>query len=280
MVGGLTHVTNFTNDNNILNGAHPLVSDALPCPSGNCAVQVDAGFQADLDNWNFSDHGFFTTLPPLTTVILTSAGGPVAIEYPWGAGRVIALLTTTEWRYDVFGANKKMLANDIAYQDDIAVKKVAIDIKFCSNPNGYQCKANGVVPVTIFGSAGVAVADINIASLRLCLALTPALCTGPPKSSSVADRGNPALDQGAAQCAVIDGVQQNYRNPDGYPDLDVGFNNQGPGVSQLVGCPPGPNGAKKTASPTLILKGFMNDGTPLISSPIVNSPGVDQLWFQ
>ncbi len=51
------------------------------------------------------------------------------VEYPFGAGRVIATLTTTEWRYvGDFGSlpqNKKLLANDIAYQDVLGVPHLA-----------------------------------------------------------------------------------------------------------------------------------------------------------
>ena len=125
-VGGVTHVPGFSGDNSITDAAHPLVSDALTCPSGNCAPQVDTGFQTDLDGWGGSDHGTFAGLPVGTTVILSSAEGPVAIEYPHGSGKVIANMNTDSWRYQgcFIGSctpNLKYVANDIAYQDDLAI---------------------------------------------------------------------------------------------------------------------------------------------------------------
>ena len=127
-VGGLTHVITQQQDNGIANPAHPVIADALPCPSGNCAAIVDQAPLTDLDDWNSSSHGYFTNLPPGTAVLL-DARPPgtddillvVMVEYHFGSGIVIATLTTTEWRYTgAFGSlpqNKKLLANEIAYQD-------------------------------------------------------------------------------------------------------------------------------------------------------------------
>ncbi len=126
-VGGVKEVFSPSQDDNIADASHPLVADTLPCPSGNCAPIVDVGAGNDLDNWNFADHGFFTNLPAGTTVILTRAsdGKPVAIEYPHGSGRVIANVNTDAWRYAGFGPpgvpNLKYVANDIAYQDILAI---------------------------------------------------------------------------------------------------------------------------------------------------------------
>jgi hypothetical protein len=70
---------------------------------------------------------------------------------------------------------------------------------------------------------------------------------------------------------VIDGVEQNFLNPDGKPDLDVGFDTQE--VSQLIGC----NGlAVGSTSPTLVVTGKTVDGKTLASIPVGNA-GIDQL---
>lgn len=129
-VGGVTHVDDFDQNNNIADPTHPLVADALTCPSANCGALADAGFRNDLDDWNFAHHGYFTNLPAGTTVILTrpdvTADGiaePVAIEYTHGSGIVIANMNTDAWRY-VGGpgtSNLEYIANDIAYQDELAI---------------------------------------------------------------------------------------------------------------------------------------------------------------
>src|SRR6266550_499017 len=124
-VGGVQHVVYFSDINDILDPDHPIIEDDLPCGSnGHCGPIVDAGFQHDLDGWNSSSHGYFTTLCPATKVILINElGEPVMIEYGFGAGKVVANLNTLEWRYYGPGGvtpEKKLLANEIAYQDAIA----------------------------------------------------------------------------------------------------------------------------------------------------------------
>jgi hypothetical protein len=133
-VGGLTHVQEYDNTNNIVAPTDPVIADGLPCPSGNCAPVVNTGPLTDLDDWYWSSHGYFASLPKGTTTIITdSAGNPVSIEYPYGSGRVIATLNSLEWMYE--GApyyyscetdctpgspsetpDKKLLANEISYQ--------------------------------------------------------------------------------------------------------------------------------------------------------------------
>jgi hypothetical protein len=137
-VAGVQHVTAFSQDNDIATPSHPIVADGLPCPSGNCGVIADSGTFADLDGWNFSSHGYFINLPAGTTVIISDPTQfppqPVMVEYPFGAGTVIATLTTTEWRYvGDFGSlpqNKKLLANDIAYQDTLGQNKCPLSHGF------------------------------------------------------------------------------------------------------------------------------------------------------
>ncbi len=131
-VGGLTHSgqdsTLSSNDNSIADASHPLITGASPCPSGNCGAIVDVGANNDLDSWGFSNHGYFTSLPAGTNVILTTPDvtgddipEPVAIEYSHGSGVVVANLNTDAWRYNGQGGGQdlKYIANDIAYQNSL-----------------------------------------------------------------------------------------------------------------------------------------------------------------
>ncbi len=121
-VGGLRYVGVSSSNNNIVAPWHSIIKDSRPCPGSNCARIIDDGTYNDLDDWSSSSHGYFTNLPGHTTVILDNGSGrPVMVEYPFGQGKVIATMTTTEWRYvGSFGSarpqNKKLTANDIAYQ--------------------------------------------------------------------------------------------------------------------------------------------------------------------
>lgn len=131
-VGGVKHENSFVDDNSIADATHPIVTNALSCASGNCGVIVDNASFVDLDDWNSSSHGYFTNLPAGTKVILSEAASsePVMIEYNYGEGVVIATQTTAVWRYvggiplppppPPLPVNKKLLANEIAYQMYIA----------------------------------------------------------------------------------------------------------------------------------------------------------------
>jgi hypothetical protein len=154
---------------------------------------------------------------------------------------------------------------------------VDIDIKFCSDPNAFNCKNHGVLPVTIFGTASFHVSDIDPSTLQLCTADLLA-CTNGPTDSSIADRGRPS-DQGAPQCALVDtdgdGVpdtELHTLNPDGWGDLDVGFD--AGEVQAMLGefC----GGPKNGVSATLFIEGETFDGTPIESIPVGNT-GTDQL---
>ena len=156
--------------------------------------------------------------------------------------------------------------------------EVLIDIKFCSDPNAFNCKKKGVLPVTIFGTDTFDVADIDVSTLQLCS--EGGDCTGIPRDYSIADRGDPDSDIGAAQCDFIEvdeGVfeEQDYLNPDGFMDLDVAF--EAGEVQDILGefC-----GADKgTISETLMLTGSTWDGIPIVSVPVGNL-GIDQLLKQ
>jgi hypothetical protein len=129
---------------------------------------VDAGTENDLDGWNFSSHGYFINLPEDTMEILVTPneGGPapVMIEYPFGAGKVIASLTTSEWRYvgATGTANKKLLANEIAYQNAIA-RPACLDQRVGATAS-YLC---------------VSIADIEVGTLYALIPRGPDGCQVP-----------------------------------------------------------------------------------------------------
>lgn len=102
-----------------------------------------------------------------------------------------------------------------------------IDIKFCSDPNAFNCKKKGVLPVTIFGTDSFDVADIDVSTLQLCTEDLSA-CTGAPRGYSIADRGDPTSDLGAAECYLLEVdtdifEEQDYLTQDGFLDLDAAF---------------------------------------------------------
>ena len=156
-VGGVQHRVVASDDVNIFDASHPIITGAVPCPSGNCGPIVDQGQYTDLDGWSFSTHGFFTNVPAAATIILVDEGNrPVMIEYPHGSGVVIATLSTSEYMYaGNFGSsprNRKLLANEIAYQDSLRMTAVDIDIKPHSFPNSIKTRSRGRIPVAILSS--------------------------------------------------------------------------------------------------------------------------------
>ena len=74
-VGGLKHVTAFSQTNDIASASHLIITDDLPCPGQNCAPIVDAGTRNDLDSWGYSSHGILVrpdgTLPVGAAVVIT-----------------------------------------------------------------------------------------------------------------------------------------------------------------------------------------------------------------
>ena len=149
--------------------------------------------------------------------------------------------------------------------------EVDIDIKFCSDPNAFNCKKKGKVPVTIFGTENFDVYQVDILTLKLCTDITGTTCTFAPSAWSIQDRGDPTTDLGAAQCEIVDDIEMDYLNPDGYDDLDVAFDSQE--VALLIGCS---NLDKNDSSGPLVLVGNLLDGTPFYSTPI-GDDGIDQL---
>jgi len=168
-----------------------------------------------------------------------------------------------------------LLAANLCDQASLGIE-VAIDIKFCSDPNAFNCRKKGVLPVTIFGTADFDVASIDISTLKLCTE-GPELCTQAPRDFSYADRGDPTSDLGAAMCRVLDlgdGVfeEQDYLNPDGFIDLDIAFEaNEVQDILEVF-C----SFDKGTVSEPLIITGMTLDGTEIFSVPVPHV-GVDQL---
>ena len=166
--------------------------------------------------------------------------------------------------------------NDGFYGIDLDVSlQVAIDIKFCSDPNAFNCKKKGALPVTIFGTSEFDVEDIDISSLQLC---TEDLlnCTNAPVDWSVADRGDPTLDLGAAMCDLdpLSGLELDYtENQDGFLDLDAAFDARE--VQDVLGafC----SDEKGASSEPLVITGTTLDGITIFSVPVPNV-GTDQLW--
>jgi hypothetical protein len=176
-----------------------------------------------------------------------------------------------------FGWNDEGNLNNInGYIVEYDCNEVDIDIKFCSNPNAHNCRSGGVLPVTIFGSADLDVLDIDLASLQLCRSDTD-LCAPAGSvtdlTSSIDDRGT-AGDRGTADCVRNDDGLD-VRNPDGFADLDAGFDKFA--VSDLLDvCA---EGSKGESSVPLFIQGSLLDGTPIISIP-VGTDGIDQLVRQ
>jgi hypothetical protein len=192
-----------------------------------------------------------------------------------GSGTGTTTLTGSEWiSYITFHDSGGLVT--VANLTYVEWTEVAIDIKFCSDPNAFNCKKKGVLPVTIFGTDSFDVASIDLSTLQLCTE-DLSVCTGAPRDYSIADRGDPTSDLGAAQCALLEveeGIfeEQDYLNPDGFLDLDAAF--EASEVQDMLGTFCG--SARNAISETLVITGSTLDGTPIISVPIGNT-GTDQL---
>lgn len=71
---------------------------------------------AELDNWNSAVHGYFTTYPAETLVILQESTNynAVYIEVPFGSGVILASSQTLEWAYGVV-QRSFILENSLLY---------------------------------------------------------------------------------------------------------------------------------------------------------------------
>jgi hypothetical protein len=257
------------------------------------AAGIAAAFNSGMDLWamsgaslatyyDFLPPGFAASGPPIggsSGFVATPAGVAIGIIPGMINGfqthnrftGFAPTLTVMEIRPDPAGGPDEDIS--IAAQDISFNIEADIDIKFCSDPNAFNCKKKGVLPVTIFGSDQLDVLEIDISTLRLCLEDESA-CTGAPKDWSIDDRGDPTTDLGAAMCAVDPetGEQLDSLNPDGYWDLDAAFEAQEVQDMLFDFC----GGPTDGASPTLIVVGETTDGTPIVSVPIGNT-GIDQL---
>jgi hypothetical protein len=154
--------------------------------------------------------------------------------------------------------------------------QVDVDIKFCSDPNAFNCKKNGVLPVTIFGTADFLVEDIDPSTLQLCSA-DLSFCTEAPRDWSYAYRGDPLLDLGAPMCAIDPdtGMELDWtENQDDYLELDAAF--EVSEVKVILGdfCD---DAAKGDVSEALVIIGETYDGVPIYSVPADDNTGIDRL---
>jgi hypothetical protein len=145
-----------------------------------------------------------------------------------------------------------------------------IDIKFCSNPNGFNCKSGGVMPMTVFGSDVLDVSEIDLDTVQLCLADDDTVCIDAEslRNAVYMDRGSPD-EVGAAMCP-----DEEY--PDGIDDLELAWEKKDVVAMLFDDCD---GFGKGEASPTLIFKAETYDGLGIRSAPL-DDPGVDQVWRQ
>jgi hypothetical protein len=287
----------------------------LTNPSSTTKVNIDSPFTSGVGTLGLSATSMITYDVTSGAEGLAQTNDTVVGETgqefnPWfigveqiGNGLLIISGDTTEFSdnfpvfYDENGDyDNALLARNLCSQvgldgEDI---EVAIDIKFCNDPNAFQCrgererrgkrkgefwgKDKRALPVTIFGTNSFDVAEIDTDTLQLCTADLSA-CTGAPNAESIEydDRGDPTRDLGAGLCAVEKVnecyfEEQDFLNPDGYEDLTVGFSASD--VEELVGdiC----DESRDPVSDSLVIEGLTLDGTPIFSVA-VNSTAVDQL---
>jgi hypothetical protein len=268
-LGGGVYYVNHSSTEIVLNGigTYSFTTD-LRTFTNNAIVGLSraGAFGADLYN--------STGDPDLLAWDITYSVGPVTPEFfilQWDFADVV-----TDGGILVL-ENEQVSGSFEAILDEAAIP-VAIDIKFCSDPNAFNCKKKGVLPVTIFGSDILDVADIDPSTLSLCLE-DLSECTGAPKDYSIADRGDPDTDLGAAQCALVEDpplsgifVEQDYLTLDELLDLDAAFLAIEVQDMLEVFC----DGPQFGVSPALVIIGATFDGVPIYSVPFPNT-GTDQL---
>jgi len=279
---GFNIIRDFSDDRNI-----DILDNTTLVTNGPGGILDDTS----LDNGTSSSHGFAVagSLPGDSTLIFsrTNPDEIVTMCYAFegGGGAVIYSTIPLDYYLAGFGYNPPRqnfaeiyAPNVVAYGASGACGRieVAIDIKFCSDPNAFNCNKKGVLPVTIFGTETFDVADIDIATLRLCTE-DLLVCTEAPRTYSIADRGDPNTDLGAAMCSINPetGAEEDFLNLDGYLDLDAAF--EASEVQAMLGDFCGAD--KRTISDTLVIIGSTLDGTPINSVPVGNL-GTDQLLKQ
>ena len=132
--------------------------------------------------------------------------------------------------------------------------------------------------MTVFGTDTLDVNDIDMDTVQLCLSDDESVCldhTSLREHDVTKDRGSPS-DVGAGQCTIIDEVEKEYLNRDGYLDLELAWEKNDVVETLLDSCCGLTN---KAAGPSFIFKAQTSTFVDVVSSP-VNNPGVDQLFIQ
>lgn len=146
--GSIRKVAAYQDNIHILEPAHPVVTGL-----------DDSYFYG----WYYSTHGYFTNVPPGTTVVMESnPGEPTYIEYPFGAGRVLATMQTSEWGYSMIG-RPEFLRNELAYLGQIMCGGV-VCTKTLSTPDEVRGWPDQVVsvPVLVDDPSGIMGFDITL----------------------------------------------------------------------------------------------------------------------
>jgi hypothetical protein len=118
---GVTKVNTLQEYLSIIDSTSPIVTGT---PHGGPVSD------ADLDNWHYSTHGYFTGLPASVNKIIGITGDPgtqpTYIEYTYGSGTVLATMQTMEWpwKHNPTKAKKDLLRNEIEYAQEKAQKFV------------------------------------------------------------------------------------------------------------------------------------------------------------
>jgi thermitase len=99
--GGLQWTAHETDYVTIVNHTHPVVNTPH--------VITDIG----LDGWSWSTHGYFSSYPNNSSVIISQNAGPVYLEFKYGAGLIVATGQTLEWAYH--HGYSLMLENSLLY---------------------------------------------------------------------------------------------------------------------------------------------------------------------
>lgn len=112
--GGLEWVHYAANYVTIVDPTHPVVTTPNPITD------------AELDRWSFSVHGFFSTYPADSRIVITEdyTGYPAYLEIDYGAGVIVASSQTLEWAY-MHGYSlileNSLLYSPIKYPHELAV---------------------------------------------------------------------------------------------------------------------------------------------------------------
>ncbi|MBI4552242.1 MAG: T9SS type A sorting domain-containing protein [Candidatus Latescibacteria bacterium] len=112
----------------------------------------------DFDNWNSTDHGHLSEVPPGAEVVLQNTNGPAWIHYTVGAGHVIVTSMTYGW-IDGTGAFGAALYNLIEYA--LFLNPVALAITTPSFVNTTPITITGIAPEPEIVEVTVQVRDMS-----------------------------------------------------------------------------------------------------------------------